>query len=196
MCTWMMLETVNHFTNRGSPVYLCLLDLRKAFDTVKHDLLFSKLRQRVHPLLLRLVMYSYLHQSVYVRWGGSRSDNFSVLNGVRQGAVASPIFFNAYTDELFDILRNSGFGCKINELFYGLISYADDCAIIAPSRQALQNMLSICESYFTRHGIDISVSDIIVKSKTKCIYFNIDIVPCNIVLYNKPKTVLLLYRTI
>ena len=182
----MMLETVSHFTSAGSPVYLCLLDLKKAFDTVKHDLLFNKLRYKVHPLLLRLVIYSYIHQSVYVRWGGYKADPFSVMNGVRQGAVASPIFFNAYTDELFDILRKSGFGCEINNLYYGLIGFADDCSLIAPSREALQKMLSVCEDYFLKHGINISVSDNINESKTKCICFNINIVPLNIVLYDKP----------
>lgn len=186
MCSWLMLETVNYFTNRGGPVYLCLLDLTKAFDLVKHDLLFDKLKNRVHPLYLRLVIYSYLHQSVYVRWDGCKSQPFSVLNGVRQGAVASPIFFNAYIDELFHILKRSGFGCMINNLYYGLLGFADDCALIAPSRLALQKMLSLCEDYFNTHGIIISVNDNIDKSKTKCIAFNIDIVPDNIMLYNKP----------
>ena len=186
LCSWMMLETINHFTNRGSPVYLCLLDLTKAFDLVKHDLLFDKLKNRVHPLFLRLVIYSYIHQSVYVRWDGCKSQSFQVLNGVRQGAVASPIFFNAYIDELFNILRNSGFGCLINNLYYGLIGFADDCALLAPSRLALQRMISVCEEFLNIHGIIISVNDDILKSKTKCIYFNIDIVPSNIMLYKKP----------
>ena len=186
MCSWMMLETVNYFTNRDSPVYLCLLDLTKAFDLVKHNLLFDKLKNRVHPLYLRLVIYSYLHQSVYVRWDGHKSQSFRVLNGVRQGAVASPIFFNTYIDELFDILKKSGFGCMINDLYYGLIGFADDCALIAPSRQALQKMLFLCVVYFNKHGIIISVDENIDKSKTKCIAFNINIVPDNIMLYNKP----------
>lgn len=186
MCSWMLLETVNYFTNRGGPVYLCLLDLKKAFDTVKHDLLFSKLRSRVHPLLLRLVIYSYLYQSVYVRWAGTVSGRFSVLNGVRQGAVASPIFFNVYTNDLFNILRNSGYGCNIDNLFYGLISYADDSALLAPSREALQKMVSLCEKYFDDHGIEISVDTDIKKSKTKCIAFNMKQTPQNIFLYNKP----------
>ena len=186
MCTWMLLETVNHFTTRGSPVYVCLLDLRKAFDTVKFDLLFEKLKGRVHPVLLRLVIYSYLHQSVYVRWAASSSGAFTVSNGVRQGAVASPIFFNVYTDELFEILRNSGFGCEIDSLYFGLLAYADDSALIAPSRQALQQMLIICESYFDKHGIEISVDEVLDKSKTKCIAFNINVAPKCVLLYNKP----------
>ena len=100
-----------------------------------------------------------------------------------QGAIQ--IFFNAYTDELCNILRKSGFGREIDTLYYGLIAYADDSALLAPSREALQKMLLICESYFDKHGIEISVDDIIEKSKTKCTAFNINIVPKCILLYNK-----------
>ena len=81
------------------------VDLSKAFDTVKHDLLFQKLADKIPPLFLRLIIYSYVHQKVYVRWSGAKSVSFDVNNGVRQGAVASPIFFNAYLDELFTILK-------------------------------------------------------------------------------------------
>ena len=34
-CTWSVSESINYFTNRGSSVYVCLLDLTKAFDMVK-----------------------------------------------------------------------------------------------------------------------------------------------------------------
>ena len=40
MCTWTLLETINHFTSRGGPMFVCLLDLSKAFDYVKHSILF------------------------------------------------------------------------------------------------------------------------------------------------------------
>ena len=43
-------ETVNYFTNRGSSMYVCLLDLTKAFDLVKHDILFTKLSKKVPPI--------------------------------------------------------------------------------------------------------------------------------------------------
>ena len=39
MATWMLTETINFYTSRGGPVYLCLLDLSKAFDNIKLDML-------------------------------------------------------------------------------------------------------------------------------------------------------------
>jgi hypothetical protein len=111
---------------------------------------------------------------------------FTVNNGVRQGAVASPIFFNAYIDELFNILKKSGLGCMINGLYYGLLGYADDCALLSPSWEALQELLNICQKYFELHGIKISVNVNLKKTKTKCLAFNTKSVPANIMLYNKP----------
>ena len=186
MCTWTLLETVNYFTNRGSSMFVCLLDLSKAFDTIKHDILFKKLSEKIPPIFLRVVIFSYLYQKCAVKWGNAMSDTFSVSNGVRQGAVASPTFFNIYLDDLFGILKKSGLGCMIDNLYYGFLGYADDCALLSPSRETLQNMLNLCEKYFTEHGIKISTNIILEKSKTKCLAINAICEPANIVLYNIP----------
>ena len=186
MCTWTLQETISYFTSRGSSMFVCLLDLSKAFDTIKHDILFKKLSDKIPPLFLRVIIFGYLHQTCAVRWGNTLSDIFSVSNGVRQGAVASPIFFNVYLDELFKILRNSGFGCMIDDFYYGLLGYADDCALLSPSRDILQEMVNICSKYFKEHGIKISTNVILAKSKTKCLAINAPNVPADIILYDTP----------
>ena len=190
MCTWTLLETINYFTSRGTSMFICLLDLSKAFDTIKHDILFKKLSDKIPPLFLRVIIFSYLNQTCAVRWGNTLSDNFSVSNGVRQGAVASPIFFNVYIDDLFKLLRNSGLGCMIDNFYYGLLGYADDCALLSPSRDILQRMVNICSQYFKQHGIKISTNIILEKSKTKCMAINIPTDPGDIIqdiiLYDTP----------
>ena len=138
-------------------MYVCLLDLTKAFDHLKHDLLFKKLSNRVPPIFLRLIIVSYLGQSCCVRWDNVNSNKFTVSNGVRQGAVASPHYFNVYLDDLFIELKESGLGCYIDSFYYGILGYADDCALLSPSREALQKMVDICERYFSFHGIKISI---------------------------------------
>ena len=40
MCTWMAVETIDFFTRNGSEVFLCTMDMSKAFDKVRHSLLF------------------------------------------------------------------------------------------------------------------------------------------------------------
>ena len=185
MCTWTLLETINYFTNRNTSVYVCLLDLSKAFDHVQHSKLFKKLSSKVPPLFLRLIIVSYLSQNCSVKWDDVYSSHFDVTNGVRQGAVASPYYFNAYTDELFTILKESGLGCYIDIFFFGLLGYADDFSLISPTRAGLQSMLQIAEAFFKKHGIDISVNIVPEKSKTKCLAFNVKKnIPARLSLYN------------
>ena len=43
LCSWVVYETIDSYIRNGSIVYGCLLDCTKAFDTVKHSLLFQKL---------------------------------------------------------------------------------------------------------------------------------------------------------
>ena len=44
-------------------------------------------------------------------------------------------------------LRKSGVGCHIVDSFIAAIMYADDLALMAPSRSSLRILLNICESY-------------------------------------------------
>ena len=123
-------------------------------------------------------------QSCSVRWDNFDSTIFTVGNGLRQGAVASPLYFNVYLDDLFLIMKESGLGCEIDQYFYGLFGYADDCALLSPSREGLQLMLNLCANYFAEHGIKISVDVILEKSKTKCMAFNSPVIPIMLSLYN------------
>ena len=185
-CTWTLLETINYYRNRGGPVYMCLLDLTKAFDLVKFSTLFKKLSQRLPAVFVRLIIFSYISQECAVRWDNVTAENFHISNGARQGAVSSPPYFNIYVDDLFLLLKESGFGCWIGDEYYGGIAYADDVTLLSPTREGLQQLLNICESFFTELGIRISVNVIVKKSKTKCMVFPPELAAAPLILYNQP----------
>ena len=105
---------------------------------------------------------------------------------MRQGAVLSPTLFNTYIDSIYDILSASGYGCRIENTYFGCFSYADDIALIAPSREALQKMINTCSSYFTEHGIEISTNQNPQKTKTKILVFGIKEHPESIILNGRP----------
>ena len=154
------------FTN----IYCCLLDLKKGFDKVKFSLLFTKLLQKgMPPLFVRLLIFMYMQQSCKVRWNQTHSESFSIVNGVRQGAVLSPSLFSLYIDKLLLDLKSSGLGCQVGNHFYGASAYADDIILLSPTRSGLQDMFSMCFDYFKDHEITISTNPD-AKSKTKCIY--------------------------
>ena len=43
MCTWMVVETIEYFLRKKSEIFVCTMDMSKAFDRVKHSTLFLKL---------------------------------------------------------------------------------------------------------------------------------------------------------
>jgi len=147
-CTFATTEIISYYNSNRSNVYAVLLDATKAFDRVNYCKLFRKLLDRnISPLVLRLLLYMYTNQSLKVRWGNHVSDKFSAQNGVKQGGVLSPILFAVYMDDLFALLRHSGFGCHIGQHFAGGVGFADDLKLLAPSKKGLQNLVYICEDY-------------------------------------------------
>jgi hypothetical protein len=123
---------VEHYNMRGRVVYGRAMDCSKAFDMVRWTELFMELRKKgISPLFLRLLLFVYMHQNCDVRWNGSRSYKFPVSNGVRQGAVSSPLFFSIYVDKLIKRLRISGIGCSIGGLYVGITVYADDIFLLS-----------------------------------------------------------------
>ena len=113
----------------------------------------------------------YTEQSAKVRWKGSMSDSFSISNGVKQGAVLSAILFCIYIDGLIKEIRRKREGCWVNGAFLGIIVYADDIALLSPSIDGLQNMVSTCERYAESHNLTFSTHENPAKSKTKCVAF-------------------------
>ena len=172
LCTWIVSEVVSYYTRHKTSVYCCLLDLKKAFDKVKFSVLFSKLHEKGMPcVFIRLLIFMYCNQACKVRWNKSFSESFSIVNGVRQGAVLSPSLLSLYIDKLLLDLKSSGLGCNVGNLFYGASAYADDIILLSPTRGGLQDMFKICFDYFNEHDTTISTNPDPQKSKTKCIYF-------------------------
>ena len=94
MCTWIAVETISYFTRNGSDVFTCLMDMRKAFDTVQHSVLFSKLLEQGMPrILVRYLLKTYRLQRANVKWNNEASYFFEIGNGVKQDAVLSAVFY-------------------------------------------------------------------------------------------------------
>ena len=165
---------MSHYLRNGSEVFSCLFEFSKTFDKVHFRKLLEKLIQRKVPFIfLRLLLFIYKNQSCYVKWNSKKSASFVIRNGVRQGAILSPILFCTYLDTLLERLRNSGLGCHLSGLYFGSLGYADDIILLSPSRDALQLMLKICEDFATEHSMQFSTDPVPNKSKTKCLHFSL-----------------------
>ena len=105
LCSWMVFETIDYYLRKGSIVHGVLMDCNNAFDTTKHSKLFEKmLDANVPGILVRLLIQVYRRQMAEVRWKGQCSGQFSMQNGVRQGAILYSILFCLYLNDLFIIM--------------------------------------------------------------------------------------------
>ena len=126
MCIYSLKEIIGSYSKLNGCVFSCFLDASKAFDRVKHSMLFTKLLRRGAPgYIVRLVMFWYAHQTMCVRWGSSVSSTFTVSNGVRQEGILSPFLFNIYMDDLSVNLKECPTGCiaggtLVNHLMYSI----------------------------------------------------------------------------
>ena len=115
MCTWLVVESISYFLRNGSEVVATFMDMKKAFDMVKHSLLFRKLIERnLPPIFTRLLIVMYISQTAKVKWENGLFDSYSITNGVKQGDVLSAILFCVYIDDLISQLRRNRTGCWVN----------------------------------------------------------------------------------
>ena len=86
-------------------VYLVLLDLSAAFDTIDHEILISRLRDNVGITDLALAwIRSYLSERVQtVSIKGHSSEEVNLIYGVPQGSVLGPKFFVIYAAHCSDM---------------------------------------------------------------------------------------------
>ena len=165
LCIDTLTEVIEFYKSQSSSVYVCFMDASKAFDRVNHWTLFKKLIDRGMPdVFVRLLVYWYRTQNACVRWGTACSEMFTLSNGVRQGGILSPLFFNVYMDGLSEILGRTECGCTMGGRMINHLMYADDLVILSPSAKGLQRLVDICAAYGGLHDIKFN------HAKTVCMY--------------------------
>ena len=141
-------------------------------STIGHSL--RKLIDRGMPdVFVRLLVYWYKTQNACVRWSTACSEMFTVSNGVRQGGILSPLFFNVYMDGLSDILCKTECGCTMGGRMINHLMYAGDVVILSPSAKGLQRLINICAAYGDSNDIKFNHAKTVrmyLPSKGNCTF--------------------------
>ena len=159
----------------NTPLYLCFVDLRNAYDSVSRDALWVVLqkRYRVPGRLLRILKALHRDTRGAVRAYGKVSKEFPIKNGVRQGDVLAPTLFNLFFDAVISMAleRHPGYGVKVlynqeaelvgnrkkmsSEILQDL-EYADDMALFSDSMGLLEELMQAMEVSCSEMELTIS----------------------------------------
>ena len=138
------------YMQKDRKLYLCFVDLEKAFDRVPRKVVEWSLRVKGVPeVIVKAVMSLYEGATTRVRVGSAVSDKFSVKVGVHQGSVLSPLLFAIVMDVVTEDARNG----TLHEILY-----ADDLVLMGESMEDLQSKFSLWKATLESKGMKVNIN--------------------------------------
>ena len=162
----------------GQESWILFLDLVKAFDRVPRELLWLVLEKFGVPMKLILLLKS-LHANVKVKFVvNDVTKSIESIIGVKQGDILGPLLFIFYLaavmltwrathqrslctfySKMDDILTGTRYNTVRNSKKFDLpdSEYADDTAVLFPSREEVERSLPPLLAHFLKFGLEIHV---------------------------------------
>lgn len=126
-CLHRLSEKVLNGIHKSEVVGMVAVDLKKAFDTVDHEILKKKLEHYgVRGSNLALFESFLNNRKQFARVNNVDSEKETIITGVPQGSILGPLLFILYVNDLPGCVRK----CEVN-------MYADDTAIYYSHRDVL-----------------------------------------------------------
>lgn len=145
---------VSDYLSKHRAKITILLDIQKAFDSVRHsDVVRILLKKNVPSRAIQLIQSLFFSQNqTRIIVNGAKTEVIDISRGIFQGSVLSPAIFSIWIDELAEKLGALGSTRKPSSLFF-----ADDIALKAETIEAAKVMLEICERWSIERGIVFNV---------------------------------------
>ena len=149
-CETQLCTVVNDWAkelDKGNQVDIFFLDLEKAFDTVPHELLKSKLHTYgIDKITLNWIDSFLCQRRQRVRVEGEYSNWSKVESGVPQGSVLGPLLFSIYMNDIIKTIDSE------------IRLFADDCVLYRSIKNVqdaklLQKDIQTLEDWANRWGM-------------------------------------------
>jgi hypothetical protein len=122
--TTLFTDKIKRKVNEGKLVGTVFIDLSKAFDTLSHAKIITKLQSYgVSSVELQWFQDYLFNRTQFVQFGDVLSQGESVRCGVPQGSIIGPLLFILFYNDFSSCLKHSE-----------VIIYADDTVIIVPGK--------------------------------------------------------------
>ena len=130
-----LVEKLHNALDQGNIAITCFLDLKKAFDTVNHSILISKLyKYGIRGPTLEWFKSYLSNRQQYVQIHKTKSDTKPITCGIPQGSILGPLLFIIYINDL----------AQVSEILFTIL-FADDTTVTiqGDNESVLINTLNI-----------------------------------------------------
>lgn len=149
---------LRHARANKNNLFVCLLDVSKAFDSVPHESIIRALVRNGCPSeFIDIIKNEYENSYTALSCMDGDSPLVYIKRGVKQGDPMSSILFNLVIDELFEIIGDR-FGYELQGVGnVNARAFADDIALISGSEQGMQQLLLETEEFLNARGLELNV---------------------------------------
>jgi RNA-directed DNA polymerase len=134
------LERVEALLQEGY-VYVVDADLKSYFDTIPHDRLLDRVREKVSDRRVLRLVEMFLEQGVM-----EGLSEWTPEAGTPQGAVISPLLANLYLNSLDHLVASADLA---------MVRYADDFVILCKTREDAERALERVRQWVVENGLTL-----------------------------------------
>ncbi|CAF1667422.1 unnamed protein product, partial [Adineta ricciae] len=148
---------------QGKKIYNCFIDFQKAFDTIKHKIIWATLKSYgVDTKIITLLQNIYEKSQSAVRIGNDYGEWFQTDVGTRQGDPLSPLLFIVYLERVMDQVRQNTCGINVSGILINNLRFADDIDLIDEDLSSLQRQVELTKTAAEQSGLIVNIN----KTKT------------------------------